>query len=137
MSLLVSGSLAYDYIMNFPDAFKNHIMPDQIHILNVCFVVDKLQKSWGGTGGSIAYNAKLLGDNPILVSALGQDGQEYLDYFKKLNISTDYIARDPKRLTASPISPPITKISKLPLFTAARWIWLRPSNCRLTLPALE
>ncbi|HLD35066.1 MAG TPA: carbohydrate kinase family protein, partial [Patescibacteria group bacterium] len=55
MSILVSGSLVYDYIMDFPDSFKNHILPEQIHILNVCFVVDRLERSWGGTAGNIAY----------------------------------------------------------------------------------
>lgn len=101
MSILVSGSLAYDHIMNFPDSFKNHIMPEQLHILNVCFVVDKLNRNWGGTAGNIAFTVKLLGGEPIIVSALGRDGQDYLDRFKKLTIATEHIAIDHNRNTAS------------------------------------
>lgn len=101
MSILVSGSLVYDHIMNFPDSFKNHIMPENIHILNVCFMVEKLQRSWGGTAGNIAFTLKLLGAEPLLVSAVGSDGQDYLNYFKKLGLVTSYIKHDPKQLTAS------------------------------------
>ncbi len=101
MSILVSGSLAYDYIMNFPDSFKNHIMPEQIHILNVCFVVDKLEKSWGGTAGNIAYTTKLLGAEPLIISAVGRDAREYLEHFKSRGIATDYIHKTKTRLTAS------------------------------------
>ena len=101
MSILVSGSLAYDYIMNFPDSFKNHIMPDKIHILNVCFVVDKLEKSWGGTAGNIAYTMKLLGAEPLIVSAIGRDASEYLAHFKNQGISTEHIAQSSAKLTAS------------------------------------
>ena len=70
MSVLLSGSLAYDYIMDFPDSFKNHIMPDQLHILNVCFSVEKLEKNLGGTAGNIAYTMKLLGSDPIILCPL-------------------------------------------------------------------
>lgn len=101
MPILVSGSLAYDYIMNFPDSFKNHIMPDKIHILNVCFVVDKLEKSWGGTAGNIAFTMKMLGADPLIVSAIGRDANEYLEHFKKQGISTEYILQSTNKLTAS------------------------------------
>lgn len=76
-------------------------MPDQIHILNVCFMVDKVEKSWGGTAGNIAYTMKLLGGEPLLVSAVGKDGKDYLEHFKKHGISTNYIKEDKSRLTAS------------------------------------
>jgi len=101
MSIVISGSLVHDHIMNFPDSFKNHIMPDQIHILNVSFVVDKLEKSWGGTAGNIAYTMKLLGADPLIVSAVGKDGGEYLEHFKKYGMSTKYILEDKKQMTAS------------------------------------
>ena len=101
MSILVSGSLTHDYIMNFPDSFKNHIMPEKIHILNVCFMVDTLERSWGGTGGNIAYTIKKLGTNPILVSALGKDAGDYLAHLEKTGIKTDYIIKDTKRNTSS------------------------------------
>lgn len=101
MSILVSGSLVYDHIMNFPDSFKNHILPEQIHILNVAFMVDKLEKSWGGTAGNIAYTIKLLGGDPHIISAVGKDGGDYLKHFKKHGINISYIKQDKKQLTAS------------------------------------
>lgn len=101
MSILVSGSLVYDHIMNFPDSFKRHIMPEQIHILNVCFVVNKLERSWGGTAGNIAYTMRLLGAKPLIVSAVGKDGKEYCAYLKKQGISDKYISHNNKQLTAS------------------------------------
>ncbi|MBU0545867.1 carbohydrate kinase family protein [Patescibacteria group bacterium] len=101
MSIVISGSLVHDHIMNFPDSFKNHIMPDQIHILNVSFIVDKLERSWGGTAGNIAYTMKLLGADPLIVSGVGKDGEEYLNHFKKYGMSTKYILEDKKQMTAS------------------------------------
>jgi len=101
MSILISGSLVYDHIMNFPDSFKNHIMPDQIHILNVGFIINKLQKSWGGTAGNIAYTVKLLGAEPIIVSAVGNDAGEYQEHFKQCGISTEFILIDHNTPTAS------------------------------------
>ena len=86
MKILVSGSLAYDFVMDFPDSFKNHIMPDSLHILNVCFMIEKLNKGLGGTAGNIAYNFKLLGMEPEIFSALGKDADEYLKHFEKNKI---------------------------------------------------
>ncbi len=101
MSIVISSSLAYDYVMNFPDSFKNHLMPDQLHILSVCFTVDRLTRSMGGVGGNIAYTMKLLGAEPLLVSTLGKDGQDYVDYLAQQGIATHYIQRDATRFTAS------------------------------------
>lgn len=101
MSILISGSLAYDFVMDFPDSFRNHILPEQIHILNVCFVVDQLKKNFGGTAGNIAYTIKLLNGEPIIFSPLGSDGQEYLDYLKKLGLKTDFISIVKDKFTAS------------------------------------
>ena len=99
--ILISGSLVYDYIMDFQDSFKNHILPDQLHILNVCFVVDQLQRGWGGTGGNIAYAMKMLGARPVLVSAIGKDGGDYLKHLEDHGIATAHIKRDGERFTAS------------------------------------
>lgn len=101
MPILVSGALAYDHIMDFPGRFKDHIMPENIHILNVSFAVEKLQRSWGGTAGNIAYNMKLMGGNPIIVSAVGKDGDEYLNRLRKLDIKADYVRHDKEIMTAS------------------------------------
>ena len=91
MTALVSGSLAYDNIMVFRDSFKNHILPDQIHILNVAFLVPELRKEFGGCAGNIAYNMKLLGENPLPMGTVGEDFEPYLQRFKDLGIVVDNI----------------------------------------------
>ena len=101
MSILISGSLAYDYIMDFPDSFKNHILPDQIHILNVCFMVENLNKNLGGCAGNIGYTMKLLGLDPIIFSPIGKDGQDYLDFMKKVGLRTDYVPVSKEKNTSS------------------------------------
>lgn len=101
MSIIVSGSLVHDYIMDFNGKFKDHIMPDKIHILNVCFMVEQLNRSWGGTAGNIAYSLALLGSDPIIMSAVGKDGKDYLKHFEENNIKTDYIKVDESQMTAS------------------------------------
>lgn len=101
MSILISGSLAYDYIMDFPDTFKNHIMQGRVHMLNVCFVVDELKKHFGGTAGNIGYTMKLLGAEPIIASALGKDAEEYLSHLRAHGIETDHILVSPRHMTAS------------------------------------
>lgn len=101
MSIFVSGTLAYDYIMDFPDAFRNHIMPDALHILNVCFVVDALKKNYGGTGANIAHTMQLLGGEPVLVGCVGSDGDEYVASLAARRVNTKYIRRIPEILTAS------------------------------------
>ena len=70
---LICGSLAYDTIMVFQDQFKNHILPDKVHILNVSFLVPRMRREFGGCAGNIAYNLKLLGDDPLPMATVGQD----------------------------------------------------------------
>lgn len=101
MNILLCGSMAYDYIMDFPDSFKNHILPEKIHILNVCFVVDNLKKNFGGCAGNIAYNIKKLGFEPIIFSSLGSDAKDYVEYLKKHNIMTDYLHISKEKLTST------------------------------------
>ncbi len=76
-------------------------MPDQLHILNVSFMVDKLERSWGGTAGNIAYNIKLLGGEPLLVSVLGKDSRDYMEYLQGCKIKTDYVLLDKNQNSAS------------------------------------
>ncbi len=101
MSILISGSLAYDYIMDFPDSFKNHILPEQIHILNVCFVVDKMQKNFGGCAGNMAYTMKLLGAEPLIFAPLGSDAGDYLNWIKQNNLETKYIPIVKEKMTSA------------------------------------
>jgi adenosine kinase len=78
MPTLVCGSIAYDNIMVFHDRFKNHILPEQIHILNVAFLVPEMRREFGGCARNIAYNLKLLGDEPLIAATVGDDAG-YLD----------------------------------------------------------
>lgn len=100
MSVLISGSLAYDHIMDFPGRFKDHILPEQVHILNVCFTVQQVKRSWGGTGGNISYGIRLLGQPCTLLSAIGSDGESYLEHLNAQGIDTSRIMMDMVLLTA-------------------------------------
>ncbi len=86
-NILISGSIAYDKIMDFPGNFSDHIMPDKIHSLSVCFLVDNLKINFGGTAGNIAYNLKLLKENPVIFSQAGKDFLSYKKWLKKNKIS--------------------------------------------------
>ena len=100
MTALVSGSLAYDNIMVFEDSFKNHILPDQIHILNVAFLVPKLRREFGGCAGNIAYNLKLLGEHPLPMGTVGEDFEPYMQRLQDLDIAVGNIRVVPSTLTA-------------------------------------
>ena len=100
MEILVSGSLAYDKIMNFSGKFAEHILPKKIHILNVSFPVDDLQQNFGGTAGNIAYNLKLLGEDPIIFASAGNDFDIYDKWFRKHNIDSVGIKKIKDQVTA-------------------------------------
>ena len=86
MSALICGSLAFDTIMVFPDQFKNHILPDKVHILNVSFLVPRMRREFGGCAGNIAYNLHLLGGAPIPMGTVGSDFGPYREHFDALGI---------------------------------------------------
>lgn len=88
---LICGSAAYDNIMVFEDSFKNHILPDQIHILNVAFLVPELRRQFGGCATNIAYNLKLLGEDPLPMATVGQDFGPYAEWLDKHGIRQDHI----------------------------------------------
>jgi len=98
--ILVTGSVAYDTIMVFPDRFRNHLLPDQLHILNVCFLTPEIRREFGGTAGNIAYNLKLLGDDPLVMATVGEDIQPYLERFEALGIGTRLFTRVAGQFTA-------------------------------------
>ena len=100
MQIYVSGSLAFDRIMNFPDKFSNHILPDKLHILNICFLIDELEEKFGGTGGNIVYNLAMLGEKPILLSQVGKDFSSYDEWLQKHGISVTGIRTIDQELTA-------------------------------------
>jgi adenosine kinase len=91
MTALICGSAAYDNIMVFEDSFKNHILPDQIHILNVAFLVPRLRREFGGCATNIAYNLKLLGGDPLPMATVGQDFEPYRQWLKRWDIRQDHI----------------------------------------------
>jgi len=101
MNIYVSGSMAYDRIMDFPGRFSDHILPDKIHILNVCFTVNGMVEKFGGTAGNIAYSLRLLNENPIILATVGKDYERYFEWLKKNNISVEGIKIIPEEFTAS------------------------------------
>ncbi len=99
-NIFISGSLAYDRIMNFPESFSDHILPDKIHSLNVCFQVDGVTENYGGTAGNIAYALKLMGKNSTITATIGSDHHKYFEWLDKHSISRKDIKVIPEELTA-------------------------------------
>ncbi len=91
MASLICGSLAFDTIMDFEGRFAEQILPDQLHILNVSFLVPSLRRDFGGCAGNIAYSLKVLGGIPLPMATLGTDAADYLQRLKTLGISTEYV----------------------------------------------
>jgi adenosine kinase len=91
MSALICGSLAFDTITMFPGRFAQQILPEQLHILNVSFLVPTLRREFGGCAGNIAYSLKLLGGEPLVMAAVGTDGAEYVARFASWGASTEFV----------------------------------------------
>jgi adenosine kinase len=91
MPTLICGSVAYDNIMVFHDRFKNHILPEQIHILNVAFLVPEMRREFGGCAGNIAYSLKLLGGDPLIMATVGDDAAAYLDRLDRLGLPRTHV----------------------------------------------
>ena len=91
MRTLICGSLAYDNIMVFHDQFKNHILPDKIHILNVSFLVPDMRREFGGCAGNIAFNLQLLGGEPIIMATVGDDFDPYTARLKNLSLDQTHV----------------------------------------------
>jgi len=100
MNIIVSGSLAYDRIMNFPGHFSEHILPEKIHVLNVCFQVDGVKEKFGGTAGNIAYALTLMGEKPVISAAIGYDYHRYFEWLAQNGIGTEGIKIIEGELTA-------------------------------------
>src|SRR3954451_11069774 len=88
MTSLICGSLAFDTIMSFGGRFSEALLADQLHKINVSFLVPTIRREFGGCAGNIAYNLKLLNDNPLIMANIGQDGNPYLDRLDNLGISS-------------------------------------------------
>jgi len=100
MTALITGSMAYDTIMVFQDQFKNHILPDQVHILNVSFLVPEMRRNYGGCAGNIAYNLHLLGGEGKPMATVGSDFQPYADWMDAKGVSRDGITMVEEEFTA-------------------------------------
>ncbi|MDR0776367.1 MAG: carbohydrate kinase family protein [Azonexus sp.] len=100
MTTLICGSLAFDNIMVFADRFKNHILPEQIHILNVAFLVPDMRREYGGCAGNIAYNLKLLGGEPLIMATVGDDAAPYLERLDRLDLARTHVRQIAGSFTA-------------------------------------
>jgi adenosine kinase len=100
MASLICGSLAFDSIMSFEGRFAEQILPDQLHILNVSFLVPALRRDFGGCAGNIAYSLKALGGTPLPMATLGTDAADYLKRLATLGISTEFVREVPDSYTA-------------------------------------
>lgn len=101
MRIVVTGSLAYDYIMNFPGDFKEHILEEKVHTLTVSFLVDSMQRMRGGVAGNVAYSLSLLGERPLVVGSVGQDFREYREWMERQGIDASGIVEVEDEYTAS------------------------------------
>ena len=104
MPVLICGSMAFDNIMVFNGRFKEHILPDQVHILNVAFLVPELRREYGGCAGNIAYNLKMIAvrpeEEPVIMAAVGEDSDTYFERLSSLGLDARHIAMVPETFTA-------------------------------------
>lgn len=100
MAIYVSGSIAFDRIMTFPGQFEDHILPEKLHILNVSFLIDRVEEKRGGTGGNIAYSLALLGETPRLYGCVGRDFDEYAKAMNTVGVNLDGVRRLEETFTA-------------------------------------
>jgi adenosine kinase len=100
MRTLICGSIAYDTIMVFSGRFAEHILPDQVHILNVAFLVPEMRREFGGCAGNIAYNLKLLGGEPLIMATVGDDAQPYAERLAQLGLDATHVLTIAQSFTA-------------------------------------
>jgi adenosine kinase len=91
MTIVVTGSVAFDYIMSFPGRFADHILPDKLDRISLSFLVDDMIRVYGGCGPNIAYSLALLGERPVLLASAGQDGVEYRDWLARNGVDTSHL----------------------------------------------
>jgi len=101
MKLIVTGSIAFDYLMQFPGKFTEHILPEHLERVSLSFLVDSMDKRRGGCAPNIAYTLALLGERPYLVATAGQDFKEYDEWLQAVGVDTSHVYRVPDKFTAS------------------------------------
>jgi adenosine kinase len=99
--IIITGSIAYDYIMDFPGKYADHILPDKIHTINISFILNKFERRTGGTAGNVSYSLGLLKTPHILFSYIGKDYPEYFAKFKKTGINLDNVKIDKTKHTST------------------------------------
>jgi len=103
MPALICGSLAFDTITTFPGRFGQQILPEQLHILNVSFLVPELRREFGGCAGNIAYNLRKLGGDPVIMATIGNDGGDYLARIRSWGVDTSLVTCVEDHYTAQAI----------------------------------
>ena len=101
MDIVVTGSIAYDYLMRFPGKFKDHLLADNLHQISVSFLVDQMTRHWGGTAANIAYNLALMGQKPRLMGAVGKDFSDYRTWLESAGVDTSPVMVEDEVFTAS------------------------------------
>ena len=99
MTMYINGSMAYDRIMNFPGSFSDSILPDKIHIMNVSFMIERLDEKLGGCAGNIAYSLAVLGEKPVIVARVGRDFARYKESLESLGLPLEGVSRLDEELT--------------------------------------
>src|SRR5262245_57574771 len=101
MAFVITGSVAYDYLMHFPGRFRDQILPDQLDNLSVSFLADSMTRGRGGIAANIAYTMKLLGSDPVVLATVGYDFGDYRRWLEEQGLRTDQIIEIPDELTAT------------------------------------
>ncbi|HUR34234.1 MAG TPA: carbohydrate kinase family protein [Vicinamibacterales bacterium] len=101
MNIVVTGSIAYDYLMSFPGAFTEHLLPEHMHRVSLSFLVDTMDKRRGGCAPNIAYTLALLGETPLLMATAGEDFGEYRQWLDAAGVDTSLVRQVPGKFTAS------------------------------------
>lgn len=101
MEFVITGSVAYDYLMRFPGRFRDHILPDQLDSLSVSFLAESMRRERGGVAANVAYTMKLLGADPLILATVGNDFGDYRHWLEMQGLRTDQIVEIPEELTAT------------------------------------
>jgi adenosine kinase len=132
MSIIVTGSIAFDYLMSFPGKFTEHFLPEHMSRVSLSFLVDSMDKRRGGCAPNIAYTLALLGERPKLMATAGQDFEEYRRWLDAAGVDTSLVRDVPGKFTASFFCSTDVENNQIASFYTARW--RTPRSCRSAPP---